>query len=52
MRPQQHPSKPLKNFSTAYGKELDRVEVFKYLGRLIAFDNNDIHAIRSNLMKA
>ena len=25
----------------AYGEELEQVEVFKYLGRLIAFDDND-----------
>ena len=35
----------------AYGEELERVEVFKYLGRLIAFDNDDTQAVRSNLMK-
>ena len=25
----------------AYGEELDRVEMFKYLGRLVAFDDDD-----------
>ena len=28
------------------------MEVFKYLGRLIAFDNNDNQAVRGNLTKA
>jgi hypothetical protein len=30
----------LQQSSTAYGDELERVEVFKYLGRLLAYDNN------------
>ena len=37
---------------TAYGKELENVEVFKYLGRLIAMDDIDNQAIRSNMKKA
>ena len=37
---------------TAYGEELQRVEVFKYLGRLMAQDDNDMQAVRSNLRKA
>ena len=37
---------------TAYGEELARVEIFKYLGRLISYDDNDAQAMRSNLMKA
>jgi hypothetical protein len=36
---------------TAYGKELERVEVFKYLGRLLAYNNNDAQAVRGNLKK-
>ena len=28
------------------------MEVFKYLGRLIAFDNKDTQAVRGNLAKA
>ncbi len=37
---------------TAYGEELKRVEVFKYLGRLLAYDDNDAQAVRGNLKKA
>ena len=37
---------------TAYGDELERVEVFKYLGRLMSMDDNDTQAVRSNLRKA
>jgi hypothetical protein len=37
---------------TAYGEDLERVEVFKYLGRLLAYDNNDSQAMRANLKKA
>ena len=37
---------------TLYGKELERVEVFRYLGRLLAFDDNDTQAMQVNLMKA
>ena len=36
----------------AYGEELERVEVFKYLGRLIASDDDDTQAVRGNLAKA
>ncbi len=36
----------------AYGEELERVEVFKYLGRLIAYDDANNQAMRSNLRKA
>ena len=34
---------------TAYGEMLERVEVFKYLGQLLAFNNNGIQAMCSNL---
>jgi hypothetical protein len=37
---------------TAYGKELERVEVFKNLGRLLAYDNSNAQAVRGNLKKA
>ncbi len=37
---------------TARGEELEQVEVFKYLGRLLSHDNNDAPAIRANLRKA
>jgi hypothetical protein len=36
---------------TAYGGKLERVEVFKYLGRLVAYDDNDTQAMRGNLKK-
>jgi hypothetical protein len=37
---------------TAYGQSLERVEVFKYLGRLLAMNDNDMSAVRANLKKA
>ncbi len=37
---------------TAHGQELERVEVFKYLNRLLAYDNNGTQAVRGNLKKA
>ena len=33
----------------AYGEELERMEVFKYLGRLIVFDDDDTHGVCVNL---
>ncbi len=33
--------KALQQMFTAYGAELERVEVFTYLGRLLAYDDND-----------
>ncbi len=36
----------------AYGEELERVEVFKYLGWLLAYDDNNTQAIQANLAKA
>jgi hypothetical protein len=41
----------LSQMFTTYGKELERVEVFKYLGHLLAYDNNDAQAVRGNLKK-
>jgi hypothetical protein len=38
-------------FTCNWGK-LDRVEVFRYLGRLIAYDDAETQAMRSNLRKA
>jgi hypothetical protein len=37
---------------TAYGDKLERVEVFKYLGQLLAYDDNNTQAMRGNLKKA
>ncbi len=37
---------------TAYEKDLERVEVFKYLGQLLTYNDNDSQATRSNLKKA
>ncbi len=31
---------------------MERVEVFKYLGRLLAYHNNDAQAVRGNPKKA
>ena len=36
----------------AYGKELERVEVSKYLGRNVCFDDDDTQAVRGNMKKA
>jgi hypothetical protein len=36
---------------TTYGEEFERVEVFKYLGHLLAYDDNDAQAVRGNLKK-
>ena len=38
--------------STAYGEELTNVEVFQYLGWLLAYDDNNSQAVCSNLKKA
>ena len=47
-------AKALKAKFFAYGVELERVrvEVFKYLGRLIAYDDEDTQVMRGNLKKA
>ena len=37
---------------TAYSETLERVEVFKYLGRLLSYNDDDTQAVRSNLRKA
>jgi hypothetical protein len=36
---------------TAYGNELERVELFKYLGRMLAYNDNDAQAVQGNLKK-
>ncbi len=42
----------LQHTFTAYGAELEKVEVFKYLGRLLAYADNDTRAVWVNLKKA
>jgi hypothetical protein len=44
--------KALQQTFMAYGSELEKVEVFKYLGRLLAYEDNDARAVRGNLKKA
>ncbi len=36
----------------AYRKDLERVEMFKYLGQLLAYNDNNSQVVRSNLKKA
>ncbi len=36
----------------AYGEGLEWVKVFKYLGRLLSYDDNDTQSMRGNLAKA
>ena len=40
------------NNFTAYGEELKWVKMFKYLGRLLSYGNNDTQVAYSNLKKA
>ncbi len=47
-----HSQEALEHSFMVYGEELERVEVFKYLGRLIEYDDADTQAMRSNLRKA
>ncbi len=42
----------LRRLFTVYGEELEQVDVFKYLGWLIAYDDANNQAMRSNLRKA
>jgi hypothetical protein len=37
---------------TAYGEDLERVEVFKYLGQSLTYEDNDSQAMQLNLKKA
>ncbi len=41
----------LQQLYTACSDELERVEVFKYLGILLAYDDNDTRAVRGNIKK-
>ena len=45
-------ARALRRQFTAYGDVLERVEVFKYLGRLVAMDDEDDQAITANIAKA
>ena len=45
-------SKALDVRFSAYGVDLQNVEVFKYLGRLLAYDDVDTQVAMSNLRKA
>jgi hypothetical protein len=47
-----HSQQALGQLFTAYGEELEQVEVFKYLGRLITYNDANNQAMRSNLRKA
>jgi hypothetical protein len=42
----------LRHQFSVHGEALERVKVFKYLGRLLAQDDDDIQAIRAQLRKA
>ena len=42
----------LRHQFTAYDEPLERVEVFRYLGRLLAMGDTDAQAVRANLKKA
>ncbi len=48
----EHMHLALQESFTAYGDKLERVEVFKYLGRLLANDNNVAQAVRGNIKTA
>jgi hypothetical protein len=48
----EHAHLALRQTFTAYGEELERVEVFNYLGRLLAYNYIDTHAVREYLKKA
>jgi hypothetical protein len=45
------PSMAFKEQFTAYGEELKKIEVFKYLDRLLEYDDNDARTVTSNLCK-
>jgi hypothetical protein len=48
----EHVHLSLSQMFTAYGKELERVDVFKYLGHLLAYNDTNAKAVRGNLKKA
>ena len=37
---------------TAYGEKLRRVDRFKYLGRMLSYNDSDTPAVRRNLQRA
>ena len=45
-------ARALRQQFTAYGEVLERVEVFKYLGRLVSMEDEDAPAINANIAKA
>jgi hypothetical protein len=47
-----HSQRALERTFSANGEELERVEIFKYLGQLILHDDADNQAMWSNLRKA
>ena len=47
-----HSQQALKHTFCANREDLEWVEVFKYLGQLILYDDADNQAMRSNLQKA
>jgi hypothetical protein len=46
-----HSQQALKHTFTVYREELERVKVFKYMGRLIACNDANNQAMQSNLRK-
>ena len=48
----QHLALALRQQFTVHADVLERVEVFRYLGRLLSQDDDDIQAVRSQLCKA
>ena len=45
-------ARAMRHTFTAYGEELRRVDRFKYLGRVLSYDDSDTPAIRYNLKRA
>jgi hypothetical protein len=42
----------LRHTFTAYGEPLKRVNQFKYLGRIVSYNDNDTPAVRRNIKRA